>query len=317
MRRLRVRPMAAVFITAAASSAPAVTRSQPQPDDSRPQLTLRDAHWESLCSVAEWADRASAVENACCTAEPPPVFGSGHRRTQATTHDQNIDAAIASTSCALPSTCPSQECAEVFLPLRYECKTFVDIVAGQANQLQAYSQLQASCEDLLQAPPLGESAYESQVFCDHERVLCDDQADCHLECADVSDEVEPGTCAQLMAAEDVTWFNDLVASHPVVFFGTRRDSETSAAGRTFYEQSVCTYDEPLDNGHGMFSLLRYLRCLYPRENVLGTPATSFIFIGHKFFGNGLAVSGLPPPALDARLARAGAERTCGMSEGLG
>ncbi len=302
--------VAAVFVAASA-----VVCAQPEPD-SREHLTLRDAHWESLCSVAEWAERASAVENACCTVQPRPVVGSGHRRTQAT-RDRVIDAAIESTGCALPATCPSQQCAEVFLPLRYECRTFVDIVAGQGNQLQAYDQLQASCEDLLQAPSLGDSAYGSQVFCDHERVLCDDHADCHLQCAEASDEVDPATCAHLMAAPDITWFNDLVASHPVVFFGTRRDSETSAAGRTFYEQSVCTYDEALDNGHGMFSLLQYLRCLYPHESILGTAPTSFIFIGHKFFGNGLAIAGLPPEALDARLARAGAERTCGISADQG
>lgn len=201
--------------------------------------------------------------------------------------------------------------------IRYECKTFVDLVAGQNNELQAFDQLQASCEDLLLVPLLGEPVYESHVFCDHERVLCDSQADCHLECADAGDEVDPQTCAHLMAAEDVTWFNDLVANQPVVFFGTRRDSETSAAGRTFYEHSVCTHDEVLDSGHGMFSLLRYLRCLYPHESILGTPATSFIFVGHKFFGNGLAVAGLPDGALDARLARAGADRSCGISQDQG
>ena len=304
--------VAAVFVAASTD----VSCAQPQPDPWQ-HLTLRDAHWESLCSVAEWADRASAVETACCTVQPTSVLGSGHRRTQAT-RDRAIDAAIASTGCALPATCPSQPCAEVFLPLRYECKTFVDIVAGQDTQLlHAYDHLQASCEDLLQAPSLGDSVYEPQVFCDHERVSCDDHADCHLECAEASDEVDPAICAQLMAPSDITWFNNLVASHPVVFFGTQRDSETSAAGRTFYEHSVCTYDEPLDNGHGMFSLLQYLRCLYPHESILGTPPTSFIFIGHKFFGNGLAVAGLPSEALDARLARAGAERTCGISADQG
>lgn len=102
-----------------------VARAQPQLDSrpavDQPHLTLSDAHWEPLCSVAEWADRALAVETACCTPQPIPVFGSGHRRMQATTtRDRSIDDAIASTGCELPATCPSQQCAEVFLPLRCE-----------------------------------------------------------------------------------------------------------------------------------------------------------------------------------------------------
>ena len=44
----------------------------------------------------------------------------------------------------------------------------------------------------------------------------------------------------------------LVASHPVVFFGTEHDPETSAAGRLLYEQSVCAEEQILDNGLGMF-----------------------------------------------------------------
>ena len=231
---------------------------QPQHTEQQPGLSLADAHWEALCSVDEWASRASAVEDACCAPLSAPAIGSGlslspslplplalplppplalisrrcvclrvsgHRRSQ-TAHDRSIDAAIDSTGCALPSECPSQQCAEVFLPLRYECRTFVDIVAGQGNQLQAYAQLQASCEELLlqQAAPLGEPSYEQpQVFCAHERVLCDEQADCHLECAGAADEVAPDTCAHLMVDDDISWFNELVATQPVVFFGTRRD----------------------------------------------------------------------------------------------
>ena len=59
---------------------------------------------------------------------------------------------------------------------------------------------------------------------------------------------------------------------------------------------------------------RYLRCLYPNDT-LGAQATSFSFIGHRFFENGLAVAGLPAQDLDARLASAGAVRTCSVSAG--
>ena len=48
-----------------------------------------------------------------------------------------------------------------------------------------------------------------------------------------------------------------------MFFDTRHDSETFAAGRVFYEQSVCTETQILDSGRSMFSLLRYLRLALP------------------------------------------------------
>ena len=270
------------------------------------QLTLADAHWESSCTIAEWASRAAAVEATCCPRAQPPI-GSGHRRSQVgAARDRDIDAAIAAADCALPTACPSQGCAEVFVPFRYQCASFVDTVAAQNGQLREYDQLLASCEAmLLQA--------DGVPYCDHERVVCDEQADCHVECATDDDEVEAATCEHLLVAADIVWFNDLVASHPVVFFGTRHDSETSAAGRLFYEQSVCTADEILDNGLGMYSLLRYLRCLYPHEDILGTSATSFVFVGGTYFGNGLAVAGVDARELEARLERAGAARTCGVT----
>jgi hypothetical protein len=59
------------------------------------------------------------------------------------------------------------------------------------------------------------------------------------------------------------------------------------------------------------SVLRHLRCLRPHEEVLGSPPTASIFIGGKFFGNGLAIAGTPPLGLEAHLARAGVARTCG------
>ena len=66
-----------------------------------------------------------------------------------------------------------------------------------------------------------------------------------------------------------------------------------------------------------FSVLRYLRCLHPHEEVLGSPPTAFVFIGGKFFGNGVAIAGTPPLELEARLARAGAARTCGIAANQG
>eukprot|EP01045_Picozoa_sp_COSAG04_P018253 COSAG04_NODE_1675_length_5968_cov_2.264270_5_plen_670_part_01 len=78
------------------------------------------------CDSKSWAGRTAAVMEACCP--------GGHRRMQA-------------GDCALPDTCPSAECADVFVAYYDDCQGELQAHAEDLP-LQQFQGFYASCQDL-------------------------------------------------------------------------------------------------------------------------------------------------------------------------
>lgn len=88
------------------------------------------AQKDAECSVSEFAARAQEVNDACCDAQP----GGGHRRVQG-------------GGCALPDTCPSEFCAEVFGEFFEQCN---DILGTSGLPYADYQHFNDCCQGFMQ-----------------------------------------------------------------------------------------------------------------------------------------------------------------------
>ena len=192
-----------------------------------------------MCTEARWPQRAEAVQAACCG----PDVEAGHRRAQ-------------DDECQLPTECPSELCARVFVPFRQDCGDLIaSVTALDPSQEARYNQLATSCQALL-SPEHKVEAPATAELCDQEKVVCHDGNQCHVECADASDRADPATCASLLPSSAVAQFNHLIQTSPVVFFGSRNDQATTNAAQLLWYESICHEDAVLDAQQ-----TEYLRCL--------------------------------------------------------
>ena len=192
-----------------------------------------------MCTKARWPQRADAVQAACCG----PDVEAGHRRAQ-------------DDECQLPTECPSELCARVFVPFRQDCGDLIaSVTALDPSQEARYNQLATSCQALL-SPEHKVEAPATAELCDQEKVVCHDGNQCHVECADASDRADSATCASLLPSSAVAQFNHLIQSSPVVFFGSRNDQATTNAAQLLWYESICHEDAVLDAQQ-----TEYLRCL--------------------------------------------------------
>ena len=257
-----------------------------------------------MCTISAWTERAEAVQSVCCPwSTSAPTGQQGHRRTQ-------------DSDCQLPTLCPSEECASMFVPFRRDCGDLIATVSSADPGMEGrYNELEQSCQELLspehktEAPSQSTSAAAAPQLCAQEKVACEGSNRCHVECAGPEDRMDEASCAALIPAADRQRLHELISSNPVVFFGTRNDQATSNAANMLWHLSVCTEDVVLDPATS-----RYLRCLYPHETVMSVyPPTSFVFFGGNFLGNGITVTGIPQDEMEMRIQATGVERTCGAA----
>ena len=126
MASMRVRGLP---LSALALAAVLLANVDAADDDAADRRVLQQA---SSCGADQFVARAQQVNDACCAAGSSggSGFGGGHRRMQ--------------SDCSLPTSCPSQQCADVFNDFFEQCRHILVYTAGVP--FHDYQQFDGCCQ---------------------------------------------------------------------------------------------------------------------------------------------------------------------------
>ena len=99
----------------------------------------------ATCDSASLTARTDEAMDACC---PSGSSGGGHRILQA--------------SCELPDTCPSAECAAVFVPYFEDCDALLSTMPGVP--VEQFRALYGSCQEMQSSSQLMLQPVDVQMF---------------------------------------------------------------------------------------------------------------------------------------------------------